>query len=149
MIRLAAIAVVVAAALGAAGGWHVQGWRMGAQLESLKSEYTATMAASERKAQEQERRLNANIQEARNAAARREQNLRRDGDALRAELDWLRNEAADASRQLPAPAAGAPGNRAAAAFQLFEQCAIEYEKMARNAQGHANDSLMLQDAWPK
>lgn len=149
MIRLVAITAMVAAALGAAGGWHVQGLRLGAQLDAQRAEFTATTAAAERSAQEQERKLNATIQEARNAAARRETNYRRDGDALRAELSWLRDETADAVRSLPEVPTVATSSRAATAIKLFEQCAIEYDKMARHAQGHANDALMLQDAWPK
>lgn len=149
LIRITAIAALVAALLGASGAWQIQAWRYNAQIQTMQAEFTKTVAAAERNAQAQERRLNIQIQEARDAAAKREQNLRRDGDALRAELEWLRSETADAGRGLPNDPACPSNNRAATALKLFEQCAVEYEKMARHAQGHANDALMLQEAWPK
>lgn len=149
MIRLMALVALAASLIGACAGWKVQSWRLGAKLESMQTEFTRTLAEAERKAQEQERRLNTQIQEARDAAAKREQNFRRDGDALRAELNWLRVESTDASRELPTLAPAAANGRAATAFQLFERCTVEYEKMARHAQGHANDTLMLQEAWPR
>ena len=149
VIRLMAIVALAASLVGAGAGWKVQAWRLGSKIQSMQTEFTQTLAEAERKAQEQERRLNTQIQEARNAAAKREQNYRRDGDALRAELDWLRVETADAGRELPTLTPAAASGRGATALKLFEQCAIEYEKMARHAQGHANDTLMLQEAWPK
>ena len=144
-----ALVALAASLIGAGAGWKVQAWRLGAKIESMQTEFTRTLAEAERKAQEQERRLNTQIQEARDAAAKREQNYRRDGDALRAELNWLRVETGDASRELPTLAPAAAGSRAATAFQLFERCTVEYEKMARHAQGHANDTIMLQEAWPR
>ena len=143
------VVALVAALLGAVGAWQIQAWRYNAQIQSMQTEFTKTVAAAERNAQAQERRLNTQIQEARDAAAKREQNLRRDGDALRSELNWLRVEATDASRGLPNDTACPANNRAATALKLFDQCAVEYEKMARHAQGHANDAMMLQEAWPK
>jgi predicted nucleic acid-binding Zn-ribbon protein len=146
---LTKLVALVAALLGAAGAWQIQDWRYNARIQSMQAEFTKTVAAAERDAQEQERRLNSQIQEARDAAAKREQDLRRDSDTLRSELDGLRNEAADAGRKLPRNPACPSSARAATAIKLFEQCAVEYEKMARHAQGHANDALMLQEAWPK
>lgn len=143
------IVALVATLLGASGAWQIQSWRYNARIQSMQAEFTKTVAAAERDAQEQERRLNSQIQEARDAAAKREQDLRRDSDTLRSELDGLRNEAADAGRKLPNHPACPSSARAATAIKLLEQCAVEYEKMARHAQGHANDSLMLQEAWPK
>lgn len=37
----------------------------------------------------------------------------------------------------------------AAIAAVFQSCTDEYRKLGREAQGHADDSLMYQKAWPK
>jgi hypothetical protein len=37
----------------------------------------------------------------------------------------------------------------AALAAVFQSCSDEYRKLGREAQGHADDSLMFQNAWPK
>lgn len=149
VIQVAAIAAVVAGLLGAAGSWQIQAWRYNAQIQTMQSEFTKTVAAAERNAQAQERRLNLQIQEARNAAAKREQDLRRDGDSLRGAFDRLRDQTAAARRDLPAATPDAARATAATATELLESCAREYQALARAADGHASDTLTLQESWPK
>lgn len=149
VIQVAAIAAVVAGLLGAAGSWQIQAWRYNTQIQTMQLEFTKTVAAAERNAQAQERRLNLQIQEARNAAAKREQDLRRDGDSMRGAFDRLRDQAAATRRDLPAATPDAARATAATATELLESCAREYQALARAADGHASDTLTLQESWPK
>lgn len=43
-----------------------------------------------------------------------------------------------------------PDNQYAATIaDLFEQCSVEYQQLAEQADGHAGDVKLLLDAWPK
>lgn len=149
MIRTAAIAAVVAAVLAAAGTWQVQGWRYGLKIADLKAKHQGEVQAANQRALQAERMTNQRLTEARNAAAKREQDLRRDGDAVRGAFDRLRDQAAAARRDLPTATPDAARATAATATELLEICAREYQALARAADGHASDTLTLQESWPK
>ena len=68
--------------------------------------------------------------------------------AAGAERDSLRDELAAASAKLPSLSHQACLARADAISAVFEQCSRDFEGMARKAQGHANDALTLDEAWP-
>lgn len=148
-MRLAAIAALVAGLLGAAGSWQVQGWRYSVQITELKAEHQAEIQIANERALQAERMTNQRLTEARNAAAKREQDLRRDGDALRDNFDRLRDQAAATRRNLSTATPDAARATAAAATELLESCAREYQAVARAADGHSSDTLTLQQSWPK
>ena len=84
------------------------------------------------------------------ATARDHADLRR----VAAERDSLRQlltTALDSLRscELPGPAADAAANRAAAVDAVLEDLERAGAEMARAASGHAADSLMYQQAWPR
>lgn len=133
----------------AAGAWQAQGWRLGEQIQVERAAHARTAASAEQAAAESQRRINQTIAEARNAAAKREKSLRDAGDVLRDELDGLREQARESNRFLSTAGVDAARATAAAATALLNECAAKYQAMARNAEGHANDSLMLQESWPK
>ena len=149
MIRLAAIAALVAGLLGAAGSWQVQGWRYSAQITDLKAKHQDEIQTANERALQAERMTNQRLTEARNAAAKREQDLRRDGDALRDNFDRLRDQAAATRRDLSTATPDAARATAATATELLESCAREYQAVARAADGHSSDTLTLQQSWPK
>ena len=149
MIRLAAIAALVAGLLGAAGSWQVQGWRYSAQITELKAKHQYEIQTANERALQAERITNQRLTEARNAAAKREQDLRRDGDALRDNFDRLRDQAAATRRDLSTATPDAARATAATATELLESCAREYQAVARAADGHSSDTLTLQQSWPK
>lgn len=108
-------------------------------------DFQAAEAANRAKEQAQSKRLI----EAKNAATKRETILRGDADRARTELDGLRNDLATVCTNLPGDPSDACAKRAAAIPELFGQCAARYSGLAAKADRHANDSLMLQQAWPK
>ena len=94
--------------------------------------------------------LNANYQEALNAARKQADVHRRDADAARTESDGLREQAVSAARRLAdarTPEA-AVREYATTVIELFDNCQREYQGMAATAQGHADDVATLIAAWP-
>ena len=94
--------------------------------------------------------LNANYQEALNAARKQADVHRRDADAARTESDGLREQAVSAARLLAdarTPEA-AVREYATTVNELFDNCQREYQGMAATAQGHADDVATLIAAWP-
>lgn len=82
-------------------------------------------------------------------AALRAQVLARESADLRESVDelQLRLDLADAALDAAAPAA--VRQHAATLNRLFGQCAREYQALADRADGHASDTLMLLQAWPR
>lgn len=149
MIYTHTAAAIAGAILAGVFTWKVQGWRYDHQITSLQAKYQAEVQAANDRALAAERMTNQRLAEARNAAAKREQDLRRDGDALRDAADRLREQAAAARRDLPTATADAARNTAAAATAVLESCVREYQALARAADGHASDTLTLQQSWPR
>ena len=94
--------------------------------------------------------VNTNYQEALNAARLQTALAQRNERAARAESDGLREQAADAARRIAdlATPDAAVREYAAAVNGLFDQCQRDYQTMAGNAQGHADDVRTLLAAWP-
>lgn len=86
--------------------------------------------------------------EALNAANERAKNAEAAATAARAAGDSLRDDLAQARRDLPRAASDAVRQYAATLSAVFGECSAEVERLARAAQGHASDSLTYQQAWP-
>lgn len=149
MIYTHTASAIAGAIIAGVFAWKVQAWRYEHQVATLTAKHQAEVQAATDRALAAERLTNQRLTEARNAAAQREQNLRRDGDALRGAFDRLRDQGAAARRDLPAATADAARATAATATELLESCAREYQALARAADGHASDTLTLQESWPK
>lgn len=149
MIYTHTAAAIASAIIAGVFTWKVQAWRYDHQIATLQAKHQAEVQAATDRALAAERLTNQRLTEARNAAAKREQDLRRDGDALRGAFDRLRDQTAAARRDLPTATADAARATAATATDLLESCAREYQALARAADGHASDTLTLQQSWPK
>jgi hypothetical protein len=62
--------------------------------------------------------------------------------------DRLRDEL-DLTQRFAGESADAAAKSIAALRAVFESCTKEYRGMAEIAQGHANDAMTLQEAWPE
>ncbi len=140
---------IVAGALGFAGGWQVQGWRLGEQIAALKSQQAEAVATATREARAQEAARFTNVQEAQNAAQKRAQTARADADNARSELDRLRDDLTAVAVSAGGFACITAAERATTVSDVLAECAAAYTGMARTADGHANDVKTLTDAWPK
>ena len=68
---------------------------------------------------------------------------------LRVASDSLRNDLSTNRGQLPSASCDSVRKHAATLTTVFEQCSGRLEPLARDAQGHASGSVMLQQSWPK
>lgn len=125
-------------------------WRE-ADLERAK---VAAAAATEFRRIEQRR--NTLVMEASNAAKRRETVLRAAADRADSELGRVRDDLARADAALaarggdvPGPALDACRRYASALGAVLLDIGEEATRLARAADGHASDVLMLEQAWPK
>lgn len=84
-----------------------------------------------------------------NAATTRAQRNAADASGARADAASLRDELAAAKRQLSSASVDAVRKYAAAAADVFEQCVGRYTGVAEKADGHASDTLTLEQAWPR
>ena len=111
---------------------------------------TSEQAAQALKASEAaraiERQWQAQLQNAQNEAIDRENKIRADVATVRAERDRLRKQLAATQVKLPAISRTAVTQYAVTVGDIFEQCTKRLEKVARAADGHANDALMLSTA---
>lgn len=149
MTYIHAAVVVLASAVSFAGAWQAQGWRMDAKLSQLKTEYAQAQAQSVEKAHADTIRMQSQKDDAERNAQVRQRALARAVAGVRHERDGLRNELAAARSALPDAACTAVREHAAALNTVFGECADRLEAMAGKAQGHAIDSLKLQEGWPK
>ena len=67
----------------------------------------------------------------------------------RSAADSLRDELATARTDLSRATESARAKYAAAVETVLGECSREYQSMAKTADGHANDALMLKESWPR
>lgn len=139
---------IVGAVIAGTGAWQVQSWRYTGQLAALKVEHLEELDAATREARAKEQARFATIQKAQNDAAKRNQTSRTSASASRSVGDQLRDENSAAMRTSRESLAACT-QYGAAIGGLFDQCQGDLGAMAERAQGHANDVIMLLEAWPK
>lgn len=89
------------------------------------------------------------VTSAQNERVAREKVLKADADRARGERDGLHDQLQDANRRLATAPIDAVRKYASAVNDVFEQCSSSYQELAREADGHLADRLMLERAWPK
>lgn len=114
-----------------------------------QNEYTQRALLASEAARKRELTLQNQLQEAQNEARTREIALSAAADGARLERDGLRDELATVSNRLSSATADTLRKYAAAANLVLQQCIDRYSELAKKADGHASDALMLQRAWPK
>ena len=149
MIWTHVAAAILAALIAFAGGWKVQGWRMGEQINQIKAAQLEAVNTATREARAQESARFKGVQDAQAAAQTRAQVARRDADRARGELDRMRDTLSATRGGVPGESPGACTVRADTAGQLLGACAAEAQELARIADAHANDARTLIEAWPK
>ena len=149
MIWTHVAAAILAAVVAFAGGWKVQGWRLGEQIAQIKAAQLEAVNTAAREARAQESKRFQGVQDAQAAAQTRAQAARRDADAARSELDRLRNDIAATRGGVPGESTAACAQRADAAADVLGQCAAAYSDLAAVADRHASDARTLIEAWPK
>ena len=127
----------------------------GSQMAQERQEWAEIQrdaAIASKKAMEVAHGETIRMQEQRDASVRKSQERRveaaaRDA-ALEHELGGLRNELDLLRSALPSATREACVARADALAGVFEECVGRYRSLAKKAQGHLDDALTLDQAWP-
>ena len=144
-----AATALIAGILAGTGAWQVQNWRHGEKLEAIRADAQEQVRMAEQAARAKEQTLNTKINEARNAATKRETSLRTDLAAAGRTADGLRDTLYSFSSELPSASLDACRRDAAALASVLADVERAGRGMAESADRHRSDSLMYQEAWPK
>ena len=144
-----AATALIAGILAGTGAWQVQNWRHGEKLEAIRADAQEQVRMAEQAARAKEQTLNTKINEARNAATKRETTLRTDLAAAGRTADGLRDTIYSFTSKLPSASLDACRRHVATLTTILENMEREGRGMAESADRHASDSLMYQEAWPK
>lgn len=139
------LVAIVSAAISGWGVWQVQNWRYGEK----EAERIAQVLEDNRLNRVAEQKQAKTVIGAINAARQRETIARVDAAGAQSERDRLRNDLDKLKSDLPGLTADACRERAATVTELFDRCTDAYQGMAGKAQRHADDTLTLEQAWPK
>ena len=141
-------AALLGAAIAATSAWNIQGWRLGGQISAIQAQYATERAQAQADARAAQIVIDTKYQEALNEARTRENALRRDRDAARAESDGLREQLSDAARRIADAPPAAVRLYATTTSELLAECADRYTKLAAEADRHSESVRTLIDAWP-
>lgn len=142
-------AAILAAALAGWCAWTVQAWRLGEQIATIKASQLEAVNTATREARATESRRYQEVHDAQANATKRAQVARNDAAAARTELDRLRDAIRTRAVCLPGDTAGSGAVGADTAGELQLECSAALVELARKADAHAGDALMLQSAWPR
>ena len=144
-----AAAALLALALGLAGGWQVNGWRLGEQIAAMKAAQDKALISAIEGARVQEQARYKGVQDAQVNATKRAQVAQADASRARTELDGLRDT-------LRATTGGVSGESATACYQradrlsvVVAECAKFALEVAGTADQKASDVKTLLEAWPR
>ena len=155
----AVILAIATATVGGLGAWTVQSWRYEAKIADIQRAHAQAITTAQanhiaalEQAREQtivyQRQAHQAAQDAANRVAAADRDLRRN----RTELGRLR----DAIRARPHAACAVPDDSTAPSLEpadtigdVLAECAATATELARTADGHASDAVMLLNAWPK
>lgn len=142
LAKLVLLAVIFAAGLSTGIEWHAgqDAIKENARLELVRIQAVAHRA--------EERRQSEQTIGALNAAQKRTQAAQAAAALAADAAGRLRDDISDIQRRLPGATLDACRRDAAALGTVLSACRAEYEALGRDAQGHADDTLTLQQAWP-
>ena len=113
------------------------------------AEYTVKLLEAKEIADQRERALSAQVQEAQANGLKREETIRTLAAAVGKSSDSLRNTANAIRLSLPHATVEAARTAADAFATVFSECQGRYGELAAKADGHASDVRTLEEAWPQ
>lgn len=149
MIYTHVAAFLAGLAVAAVSTWHVQAWRYDAQISSIQAQHSRALADAHQKALDDTIKMQRTKDDAIQQAEQRAKREAANAAAVRTERDSLRTQLAANTVQLPSASCPSIREYTATLSGLFDQCAGALTDMAGKAQGHAADSRLMLDAWPK
>lgn len=149
MIPFPLITHAIAACAAAAAAWMWQANSYGKQIADMQLNQSKATLRSMETATRQTLEMQDVKDKAIAKAAQRNTDLARTAAAVRVERDGLRDDLAAQRTALPDAACAAVREYASTITAVFGECAAEAGGLAEAAGGHASDTLMLLDTWPK
>lgn len=140
--------VVLVAALLFAWNWHIDHQR-NIGYQKAVAEYNVKLLEAKEAAARREQELSAQVQEAQANGLKREETIKALAAAVGKSSDSLRNTANAIRLGLPLATVEAARTAADAFAAVFTECQQRYVDVARAADGHASDVQTLMGAWPK
>ena len=140
--------VILVAALIFGWNWHIK-HEQNIGYQKAVAEYTVKLLEAKEIADQRERALSAQVQEAQANGLKREETIRTLAAAVGKSSDSLRNTANAIRLGLPNATVEAARTAADAFAAVFTECQQRYVDVARAADGHASDVQTLMEAWPK
>jgi len=130
-------------------GWWVNAQRAEARISLLKKERAEQTMRAGAHALESYSRMEKTKDDAIKSAQARAEHLQADAGRAAAAADGLRKQLAGVPARIAAASRAAVDEYAATAGELLGACTAEYQWMARQADGHANDERMITESWPR
>ena len=143
------LVLVVLLVLAFAAGWWVNAQRAEARISLLKKEHSEQTMRAGASALASYSRMEKTKDEAIKSAQARAERLQADAGAAAVAADGLRKQLAGVPARIAAASRAAVDEYAATAGELLSACTAEYQWMARQADGHANDERMITESWPR
>jgi len=145
--RLVALLALLVSLVAGAWFFYQKGYKNA--TNELVAHYQAEKLAAQQVAITRERQFQKDKDDAINSAKRREMAAKAAAADLRSSLDGLRVQLETASRELSSHPERTNPEYVTTVSDLFQQCSKRLAEMAGAADGHASDSLMYQQAWPR
>ena len=114
-----------------------------------QAEYTAIALAADQAARAKEQSMQAQIAKAQNDAQTRQKTLEAAAAGAARAVVSLRSQLSASRAALPVPADAPSVDYSAASDAVLSECSAELVRVAKAADGHASDAVMLLEAWPK
>jgi chromosome segregation ATPase len=149
MIPIALVFAGVAAISGFTSAWLYQENRYEAKLAQQTTAHATALATANADALAKTLSLQKAKDDAEKKANARIASANRAISAANFELDGLRNELAITSSSLSTASCDSVRDYTATLNTVFGECTSKLGGLAKEADGHAIDSLKLQESWPK
>ncbi|KGG82871.1 hypothetical protein P245_25815 [Comamonas thiooxydans] len=130
-------------------GWWVNAQRAEARISLLKKEHAEQTMRASASALASYSRMEKTKDDAIKSAQARADRLQADVGRAAAAADGLRKQLAGMPARITAASRAAVDEYASTAGELLSACTAEYQWMARQADGHANDARMITESWPR
>lgn len=147
--RAQAMVLAVLLIVAFAAGWWVNAQRTEARISLLKKEHAEQTMRAGASALASYSRMEKTKDEAIKSAQDRAGRLQADAGAAAVAADGLRKQLAGVPARIAAASRAAVDEYGATAGELLGACTAEYQWMARQADGHANDARMITESWPR
>ena len=148
-VKLHATLASLALAFSFAAGWWISSQRAEARISLLQKEHAEQKMRTGASALASYSRMEKTKDDAIKSAQARAESLQADAGRAASVADGLRKQLAGVPARIAAASRIAVDEYATTTGELLGACTAEYQWMARQADGHANDARMIQEAWPK